>query len=523
MGSRQIFRFSAAARGFVLAAITAPVLWTQAAEALATLVAIAIISLLAQLTSWRPRFAEVLTTPIEAALIGAACGFALESSLAVLAALVVPPFVAGLQVGVRGVAQALSAQLIAVLVIAFVFFGRISAEASLGVFTWTVTGLGLGFVASFLRATMQEESRELAPYLYAQSLLRQLIDLSGGLSSGLEPISLGGSIMSIVRDELPTSAVAVYVPRGETLTALVSNSSEPTADFQACEELAIEAWARTEPIVFEGAFAFPIGDTAVVAGQLSSRVEITWAAINADIHRLEERLHAPAVHLDTALLFADFRDTATADERRRLAREMHDGVAQDIASLGYIVDALAARPATPQQGEQLTMLRERITHVVSEVRQSVLTLRTSVGESESLGAAIGTVARHLSEVSGVPIHVRLDEHATRLRPEVEAELFRIAQEAMNNSVKHAQSTSIEVLCQVHAPDARVSVSDDGRGLQKGRSDSHGLKIMRERAKLINGRLSITDNPSGGLVVSVCVPANADVRLAIPPQSESVTR
>lgn len=522
MGSSQIFRFSAAARAFVLAVITASALWARDGDAVGFLIAIALIWLLAQATAWRPRFNEVLSTPVEAALVAAACGLALETTLAPLAALVVPPFVAGLQDGVRGVALALSAQLIAIVGVAFIFYGGTSPEESLGVFTWTVTGLGLGFVASFLRATMEEESRELAPYLYAQSLLRQLIDLSDGLSSGLEPISLGGSIMSAVRDELPTNAVAVYVPRGETLTALVSQSSEPGTSFAACEELAIEAWARTEPIVFEGSFAFPIGDSAVVAGQLSPRVEVTWAAITADIHRLEERLYAPAVHLDTALLFADFRDTATADERKRLAREMHDGVAQDIASLGYIVDALAARPATPKQGEQFAMLRERITHVVSEVRASVLTLRTSVGESESLGAAIGTVARHLSEVSGVPIQVRLDEHATRLRPEVEAELFRIAQEAMNNAIKHAEPTLIEVLCQVHAPDALVSVTDNGRGLQKARSDSHGLKIMRERAKLINGRLRILDNPAGGLIVSVCVPSSADARLSPTPRAESVT-
>ena len=136
-------------------------------------------------------------------------------------------------------------------------------------------------------------------------------------------------------------------------------------------------------------------------------------------------LKADAVRLDTALMFSEFRDTATADERRRLAREMHDGVAQDIASLGYLVDALAARPATPQQADQFQVLRERISHVVAEVRQSVLTLRTSVGESESLGAAISSVARNLSEVSGIPIHVTLDEHTTRLRPAVEAELYRI--------------------------------------------------------------------------------------------------
>ncbi len=208
------------------------------------------------------------------------------------------------------------------------------------------------------------------------------------------------------------------------------------------------------------------------------------------------------MQLDTALLFSDFRDAASADVRKRLAREMHDGVAQDIASLGYLVDALAARPADEKQAKAFGVLRERITKIVAEVRQSVLTLRTSIGESESLGTAIGHVARHLSESSRIPIAVTLDEHATRLRPEVEAELFRIAQEAMNNAIKHAECTTISVHCEVKAPAAQITVTDDGRGMQKARSDSHGLKIMRERARLVGASLDIDDKAEGGLVVTV---------------------
>ncbi len=80
---------------------------------------------------------------------------------------------------------------------------------------------------------------------------------------------------------------------------------------------------------------------------------------------------------------------------------MHDGVAQEIASLGYLVDALAATPASDEQAARFLMLRERVSEVVAEVRRSVVTLRTTVGESESLGAAIGSLARNLSELSGV--------------------------------------------------------------------------------------------------------------------------
>ena len=69
------------------------------------------------------------------------------------------------------------------------------------------------------------------------------------------------------------------------------------------------------------------------------------------------------------------------------------------------------------------MLRERLTMVVGEVRRSVQTLRTEIGENDSLGTAIGSLARHLSASSGIPIHVTLDEQTTRLRPEVESELL----------------------------------------------------------------------------------------------------
>ena len=192
------------------------------------------------------------------------------------------------------------------------------------------------------------------------------------------------------------------------------------------------------------------------------------------------------MHLDTALLFAAFRDAATAEERRRLAREMHDGVAQDIASLGYLVDALARRLDVAGAGRAAAHAA-RADHRRRRARSAARCspCAPSVGASESLGAAIGALARHLSEASGIPIQVTVDERTTRLRPEVEAELLRIAQEAMNNAVRHAQAVADRgQLLGRRAPDAEITVRDDGRGLQAGRADSHGLEIMRERALLI---------------------------------------
>jgi signal transduction histidine kinase len=508
MRARQLLRLSGFARGFVLVAIGAALLADRSDDS-SPKVKVAVVAVLGavwglgQLAAWRPRLSTTLSRTEEAALTGLVCAIALDYTLSPLIALTVPPFVAGLYDGFRGAGRAVSAQLIVLVPAALVFNEEpLIGDQSQSIFAWTVAGVGFALIAVFIRSTALADDDDLAPYRHAQDLLQRLIDISGGLSSGLDVNTIAGTMLSTVGDELPVAATALYVPRGETLTSVVGRSSESADDMHQCEALAVEAWATTDTRIAGNAFAFPIGERAIIGGVLSDLGSIN---LPTAIEQLIGHLKPDAVRLDTALLFSEFRDTATADERRRLAREMHDGVAQDIASLGYLVDAVAAKPASPQQAQQLGVLRQRISHVVAEVRQSVLTLRTSVGENESLGAAISSVARNLSEVSGIPIHVTLDEHTTRLRPAVEAELFRISQEAMNNAIKHAQATAITVHCQVHAPRVSITIADNGRGLQQARSDSHGLQIMQERARLIDAELTIDSSREGGLAVRVRIP------------------
>jgi signal transduction histidine kinase len=520
VASPQALRISAAARLFTVLALAGPALWMREPGALFAVLAFALIWINGVLTQWRPRLALFPVGPIaEAALIGAICGFAIGVDSILLLALAIPPFVAGVHIGgVRAVAQALSAQLATVVIAALLWQREITNDQAFDVFTWSVAGLGLGLIGAFLQASLQSEPDPVVPYLDAQRLIRELINLSEDLSSGLDVNALGGEIISAVHDEIPATALGLYVARGETLIPVDTRSAEDPGDLELCESLAVEAWARNRLIIEDTAFAFPLADIAVVAGVLSDQAGVSGDELADKITTVSGELRTSAVQLDTALMFSEFRDYATSGERRRLAREMHDGVAQDIASLGYLVDALAARPSSPEQQATLAMLRDRITHVVAEVRQSVLSLRTSIGESESLGAAIGSIARGLSETSGIAIQVTVDEHTGRLRPEVEAELFRITQEAMNNAIKHSQATAIEVHCQVYAPAARITVTDNGRGMQQARTDSHGLKIMRERARLINAELSISTNPAGGLSVSVLVGSDTGVGASgIPPE------
>lgn len=519
MPTRQALRITLGARIFTLLALDAPILWYRNEAGLIALAAAGVIWFAAVTAEQRLK-ARPIVPVAEAGMIGLVCGFCIVDSPAILVALAVPPFAAAVLNGLRMSLFALSAELIFVVVTGLVWEKHLSADQSFVIFTWCMAGLGLALVGSFVHSTSGDTTDELAPYLDAQRLIRQLLDLSDDLSSGLDVTSLAGAVISDIRDQLPTAGLTIYVPRAEVLVALISTADD-SHEMAPAEALAVESWARSEPIVYESAFSFPLGSAAVIGGLLSPTAELPVEEIERTIVRLTEGLRSKAVQLDTALLFADFRELASVDVRTRLAREMHDGVAQDIAALGYLVDALAARPANDKQAAQFAMLRDRITKIVAEVRQSVLALRTSIGEAASLGAAISSVARHLSESSRVPIQVTLDEHSTRLRPEVEAELFRIAQEAMNNAIKHAQCASIEVNCQVYAPDALITIADDGRGMQQARSDSHGLKIMRERARLVGAALTIESNPGGGLVVSVRLGGStADVQHQ--PNAESVS-
>jgi signal transduction histidine kinase len=448
---------------------------------------------------------------LDAGLVGSVAGICSHSTVAILGALAVPPFTSGLARGARGVALSLSAELAAYVVLVSTTAKLDQAQGS-AAFTWVMTGLGLGLIAAFVRRTFLQVNDPQRAYRDAQALIRELITLSGRLSSGLDPVALGGQIASAVRDELPVSGLTVHIARGDVLTPLVGETGLSTPDLVVSDELAQYSLMTGNVRVVGHSFAFPLnsggGVAAVVSGVLAPGLDPQAMDLPRRLSALDRTLSPATVRLDTAVLFLAFRDSATVEERRRLAREMHDGVAQEMASLGYFVDTLVEQePADSVRARQLTLLRERLTMVVGEVRRSVQTLRTEIGESDSLGTAIGSLARHLSASSGIPIHVTLDEQTTRLRPEIESELLRIAQEAMTNAVRHSGATSISVQCSVAPPSAEIVVTDNGRGLGRGRDDSHGLEIMRERAALVSGALSVTDNAPHGTVVSIRLERN----------------
>ncbi|MBV9097766.1 MAG: hypothetical protein JO079_06890, partial [Frankiaceae bacterium] len=187
----------------------------------------------------------------------------------------------------------------------------------------------------------------------------------------------------------------------------------------------------------------------------------------------------------------------------RVAREIHDGIAQELSYLGYFVDGLAAEARGNEElSQQLKELRQEITRIVSELRLSIFDLRSEVDVHGGLGSALSDYVRSVGRQSNLTVHMSLAEAVNRLPAETEAELLRIAQEAITNARKHANAENLWVTLEVDPPGALLRVEDDGRGLGQAREDSYGLQIMRERAKRLRTTVLIAPREPCGTLVQV---------------------
>jgi signal transduction histidine kinase len=228
--------------------------------------------------------------------------------------------------------------------------------------------------------------------------------------------------------------------------------------------------------------------------------------------RLHRRLTAREL---AAERFAEQVIAAQEAERRRLAGDIHDGITQRLVSLAYHLDAAADAVGRTvgsdgSDGEvarrELHRARELTDLTLLEAHAALAGLRPPVLEDLGLADALASLARSVAQV---PVSVAADD--CRLPEHMEIALYRIAQEALQNVVKHAQASAADVELRCDATRALLRVSDDGRGFDAAAraddsaSSSYGLRSMAERAELIGGRLTVTSRPGVGTTVTAAVP------------------
>jgi two-component system sensor histidine kinase UhpB len=190
-------------------------------------------------------------------------------------------------------------------------------------------------------------------------------------------------------------------------------------------------------------------------------------------------------------------------ERRRIARELHDEVGQTLTGMMLQVEALAPAIPAPLR-PQLEELRETTRHGTQEVRRIARRLRPEALEELGLPSAMAALATAFGRQARVPVEQRVQADLPLTR-EQELVVYRIAQEALTNVVRHARAGRVELALRADAGATVLTVRDDGRGLRPA-AEGSGVRGMRERAMLIGATLSLGPGPGGGTEVRLTIPA-----------------
>ena len=199
--------------------------------------------------------------------------------------------------------------------------------------------------------------------------------------------------------------------------------------------------------------------------------------------------------------------TAQEDERRRIARELHDDVNQRLALLAIGIEQVSLLlPSEHDVRERLRDLFQRTTAVSKDLHDLSHELHSSTLQALGLASAIRTLTRELS-AKGLRVVLVADDHCSDLAPDVALGLFRIVQEALSNVLKHSGLRDAVVTLRRSADDmVVVRVEDRGCGFDpNGYGDGLGLVSMRERLTPLGGELEIRSRPRKGTVVEARVP------------------
>ena len=475
------------------------------------------------------RFAEVVVTGLAAGSVAAAAdlsgpphaGFGAE---AVLPYLAVPLLTAALRRRPTEGAALLGVSAVA-MVVGGTFAGDVAPITQAGYLAaggqWLVLGAIITFAADTMRQFMQPAEHKPQPYAEATRLLTQLRSVARSLPGAtLDPGGISEHLLEELRAVAPAHRAAVLSASGGGRLVVLAQSGAERVDWEVTldsDSAIADAWASQQPMTANRSQARTHlgGDTSSLVVPLVAGVrtiglaileaDVTNAYPSAVVFRVTEVTGAAALRLEAALLFDEVRSLATNEERQRLAREIHDGVAQELVMVGYGIDnAQATLPdGAAETAEELRTLRGEVTRVITELRLSLFELRSEVDRNGGLAAAIAEYARTLGTSAGLRVHFTFDESTARLPAATEAELLRIAQEAITNARKHAGASNLWVTCTVDPPYAEIEVSDDGKGFADDRPDGrYGLTIMAERAERIRGRLRITPRHPSGTTVAV---------------------
>lgn len=198
------------------------------------------------------------------------------------------------------------------------------------------------------------------------------------------------------------------------------------------------------------------------------------------------------------------------EERKRVARELHDELGQQLVAMRMEMSVLKTRAEAGQSPDsgQWERMRDRVDMLTTSMRQLVMDLRPPALDG-GLAPALQWLAAEYQRMSGVTCEAAVDPQVRALNPEVKTMVFRVAQESLNNIARHARATHVHLQLQCNDKGWDLRIDDDGVGFETDRpSRGFGLLSMEERAQLMGGTLRIESQPGQGTHVHLHVPISA---------------
>lgn len=385
---------------------------------------------------------------------------------------------------------------------------------------WVVLGVAVGVIGRLARQVAEEEPADALDsedrYGEARELLEQLRAVTRHLPGGLDVATVAEGLLDRCALVTPStrSAVLVQPSAGALVPAAVRGTTRVPWRAPLSEPGPLQrAWETRLPVVNSRAAdsgGRRAGSTLAVvpllsAGEPFGLLILESLAVDAfspsELSELARLAARSSLRLETGLLFEEVRGTVSLQERDRLAREMHDGVAQELASVGYQLDALRAHAARVDEGlaTRLVEVRKELTRMISDIRLSITDLRTSVSNDRGLGAAVSSYVRAVGSGQRVRTHVSLQQSAFRLPGETEVLLFQVMQVVAQDARKAGRADNLWVTLAVNPPSAHLCVEHDGT-VQDG--TELPLTELSARVARLGGALVVAPRLGSGVTVEV---------------------
>ena len=422
--------------------------------------------------------------------------------------LLIPAFRAG-EVRGRAAAAATVATSMVVVIGTALARGTLTTAYLANALQWAILAAGLGLLGAWTARLAERRTQPRSPTTAAQEaarLLRRLNDLAGALEGGFDAPAAAELLLHAVNDKIPGSRMAVLVGVGaEPAVPLALRGIDrlPWPSPATADSVTGRVW-RTG-VAEAGSWTSVNEERAIAAAPLhdsgGARIGIVVVDRLAaapftgeDLHALQDLAQGHSANLDVALIFAALRQHAAFEERERLAREMHDGIAQELVALGYRID-VARRQATtnaPEFAPTLEEVRADLSRVLTDLRLRIADLRLAVRPDQGLGAVVGARLQQFGAATGLTVGLRLNESPYRLPAHLETLIYRLILDVLNDARNAPGVTGIEARLDVNAPQAWLNITHDGEShLAADAFRDHPLVALGATIKVKPGSSGVT--------------------------------